>query len=178
MEREECVLKRDECPKYKSIMKKKKSLYKLRSDTKAKIRELRRLRDEIDELTKDYAERLNLPKDKGPREFVTFLRKYRGLNNFMAYKDQKREPLRHEEYYDFNCEIVSKWTIKDVNECIKTMQQVMKLTKEEAIAKIIVDTAHESMILYQHLMNIPNGFAKFVDEKKRPVSVPQGNVRR
>ena len=135
------------------------------------------MHDNLVELQRDIAKRLNLKVDMTPQKFYAFLRKYRGLNNFMAYRDQKRDPLRHEEGYQFSCEIVNKWNVNDVNDLIKIMQKAMKLTKEEAIAKIFVDTAFEYKLLYEHFMDIENGFAQLKDEQGKPVDIPKSNIR-
>jgi len=143
----------------------------------AYYRKVSRIHDNLIELQRDIAKRLNLNVNMTPQKLYAFLRKYRGLNNFMAYRDQKREPLRHEEGYQFSCEIVDKWNVKDFNEVVKLMQKHMKLSKEEAIAKIFVDVAFEYKLLYEHFMDIENGFAKLKDQQGKPVDIPKSNIR-
>lgn len=156
-------------------MKKDVSEMKLK-ELVAYYRRVSKLHDNLVDLQRDIAKRLNLKVDMEPQKFYAFLRKYRGLNNFMAYRDQKRDPLRHDEGYHFCCEIVDKWNIKDVNKLVGLMRKTMKLSKEEAIAKIIVDTAFEYKLLYEHFMDIENGFVKSKDKKGKPVDIPQSNV--
>jgi len=160
----------------KAIVRKKKELYELQAEVNAKIRRLEQLKHDIIELVHDECQRRNLPEDMEPKDLVAFLRKYRGLNRFCAYTGQRREPIRHGELYDQCCEIVERWTIKDVNEVVSLMQNVVRLTREKAIAKMFVDFAFEYKVLYEYFMNVPGYFEKFVDEQKRPVSVTKLNV--
>ena len=140
---------------------------------KIELKRLQRLREQIAELTMDACVRLQLPKDKTPEQLVKLLRRFHRIGRHECYYNGRREPTYHGELYEFYRQIVDKWTIGDVSELIKTMQQYMKLTKEKAIAKILVDTAYTYVLLYEYFMGIPNCFEKFVDRQGRPVSIPK-----
>ena len=115
------------------------------------------------------AKRLNLPEDKNPRALLRLLRKYRGLSKYMA--GDSREPIHFGELYDFCKEIVSKWTLNDVDDLIKTMCHYMQLNRKEAVAKIVADLAFEYILLYEFFQGIPNHFEKFYDETRSPACV-------
>ena len=155
---------------YEAIMRKKQELYKLRGDMKAEIRKLKGLEQEILTLTYDQIERMKLSPDMTPQKFLAFLRQYRGLNNYIAYT-QLRLPIRFSEAYKFSQEITSKWVMKDAEDLIKLMQHAMKLTRKQAVAKIIVDMAQDFKLLYEHYKNITNGFVNFVDKDGNPACV-------
>lgn len=161
--------------KIEKIRKEKKKLWKLRNDVKAKIRKLKKQESETLELIRSECKRKQLPEDMEPKDFMALLRKYRGISQY-CWTNQRRDPIRHGEIYDFYCEMKDKWTIGDIHELIKQMQRVMRLSKEKAIAKLVVDMAEEYIVLYQYFMGIDGYFEKFVDKAGKPVSITKLNV--
>jgi len=152
-----------------------KRIVKERKRIEAKERSLKRLEGEIAQLIKDASIRFGLPQDKTAKQLLTLLRRFHRIKRHECYYKGRREPLSHTQLYEIYKEQVEKWTIGDVNELIDGLRYHMKLTKEKAIAKIIVDRAYAYILLYEHCMNIPNHFETLVDEKEL-ISIPKSMI--
>jgi len=107
------------------------------------------------EILKDIEKRYNLEFSREPKALVRQIRKYRSIGRFQS---DGREPFRLTEFYKFSKEIKRKWTIKDVHEAIKELQRVMKLTKEEAISKLIICFAQNYILLYEWVTSKKNNY--------------------
>jgi len=154
---------------------KRKTLKRL----KAQEKRLQCLKCEIADLIRDACVRLGLPKDKTPKELLKILRRFHRIQHHECYFNGRREPIYHVELYEFYKEMIRKWTVGDVEALTKDMRyfaHALKLTKEKATAKTIVDMAYSYVLLYEHFMGIPNGFEKTTDRKGGPVSVPSSMV--
>ena len=148
---------------------------------KAQEKRLQRLKHEIADLIRDASVGLGLPKDKTPKELLKLLRRFHRIQHHECYFKGRREPICHVELYEFYKEMIRKWTLGDVEALTKNMRyfaRALKLTKEKATAKTIVDMAYSYVLLYEHFMKIPNGFEKVANEKGQPVSVPSSMMFR
>lgn len=109
------------------------------------------MEDKLKRLEKQHSEELT----KKPSGLIRQLRQFRSINQFMA---DGRTPYRLTDFYRYCKEIAKKWTIKEAHETVSLMRRHMKLTKEEAISKLIADIAHEYTLLYEWAIGIENGW--------------------
>ena len=156
----------------KAIINKRIRLWQLRREMRKERRQLRILQHETQKMANDYANRLNLPKGKSSKEYLALLRPYENLNRHLAGGPTRVEWFLGESY-DFAKKIVSHWTLKDVNDLLDLLCHSMHLTRQQAIAKMLVDQAHDYVLLYEYFCNLPNDFAKVMDREGRPTCIPK-----
>jgi len=129
---------------------------KILKKIEAENHKLKRLKAEIESLINDATKRFKLPVNKTYKERLKLLRKFDGLKRhqfdiyFSGFATANKNSLK--ELYEFNKELIDKWTIGDVEKYIKLCKHAFKLSNEKAISKIIVDDAICFNFLYDKMI--------------------------
>lgn len=138
-------------------------------------RKTARMLCEIQRVAREIRERYDIDLKAGTKLFAGELRRYKSLRHLISTYHDYFPPAHLADVYEYCKKLSERWNIDDLRKFKSEYSSIWKLTREESVAKLIVDIAREYVLLFEWVAAAPNQYV-YVLTDRGPARVPTTQI--